>query len=57
LNRRTVYIAIAIAAAAVLFFGWDRLVAIGASTLIVSMLPCLVMCAFDVCATWRGKLR
>lgn len=55
LNRRTLYIGIALAAAAGLFLGWDWLVAIGASALIISLLPCLVMCAFGICASRMCK--
>ena len=50
INRRYIYIGIAIAAAAGLYFGWSWFVAIGISSLILSILPCLVMCALGICA-------
>ena len=33
-----------------LVFGWDWLVAAGVAPLIVSVLPCLAMCAIGLCA-------
>ena len=44
LNRRTLYIALGIGAAAGLFLGWDWLVAIGAAGVIIALAPCLIMC-------------
>ena len=54
-DRRLLYAAVGVAAAAGLFFGWDWLVAVGLSALIISLLPCLVMCALGVCATRMCK--
>lgn len=51
LNRRTLYIGVGIGAAAGLFLGWDWLVAIGAASLIIALAPCLIMCAFGICAS------
>lgn len=55
LNRRTLYIGVGIGAAAGLFLGWDWLVAIGAASLIIALAPCLIMCAFGICASRMGK--
>jgi hypothetical protein len=48
-NRRTLYIALGLAAAAGLVLGWNWLVAVGAASLIVAVAPCLVMCALGLC--------
>ncbi len=53
-NRKVLYIGLGIAAAAGLAFGWDWLVAVGASTLIISVLPCLLMCALGLCMRGKG---
>ena len=38
-----------------LALGWDSIVALGLSTAVISLLPCLAMCAFGVCASLMGK--
>ena len=38
-----------------LVFGWDSLAALGLTTVIVSLLPCLAMCALGVCASRMGR--
>lgn len=38
-----------------LVLGWDSLAALGLTTVIVSLLPCLVMCAAGICASRMGK--
>lgn len=38
-----------------LVLGWDSLVALGASTFILALLPCAVMCALGICASRMGK--
>ena len=38
-----------------LYFGWDSLAAPGLTMLIVSLAPCLLMCALGVCASRMGK--
>ena len=38
-----------------LAFGWDSLAALGLTTVIVSLLPCLAMCTLGVCASRMGK--
>jgi hypothetical protein len=49
------YFGLGIGAAAGLFLGWDWLVAIGTASLIIALAPCLIMCAFGVCATRMCK--
>lgn len=50
-NRRTLTIAaMATAVGTGLFFNWGWLVAIGIAPLILSVLPCLMMCALGLCA-------
>ena len=51
----TVAALVALAVAAGLFLGWDSLVALGVSGLVLSVLPCLVMCALGICASRMGK--
>ena len=38
-----------------LVLGWDSLVALGVSGLILSLLPCLAICALGLCASRMGK--
>ena len=38
-----------------LFFGWSSLAALGVTTFIVSLLPCLAMCALGLCMGRMGK--
>ena len=40
---------------AIFFNGWEWLVAAGVAPVILSTLPCLVMCGFGVCAMCRSK--
>lgn len=42
------------AAAAGLYFGWSSLAAVGLTGVIVSLLPCLVMCAAGLCMSRMG---
>ena len=51
----TISVLVAIVVAAGLFFGWDSLVALGVSGLVLSVLPCLVMCALGICASRTGR--
>ncbi len=51
----TITVLVALAVAAGLFFGWDSLVALGLSGIVLSVLPCLVMCALGICASRMGK--
>jgi hypothetical protein len=42
-----------VATVAGLFFGWGWLVAIGLAPILVSLAPCLLMCALGICmARW-----
>ena len=36
-------------------FGWDWLTAIGVAPLIMSAVPCLIMCALGLCMMGRGR--
>ncbi len=38
-----------------LAFGWDSLAALGLTTVIVSLLPCVLMCAAGLCMSRMGK--
>jgi hypothetical protein len=40
--------------AAGLYFGWNSLAALGLTGVIVSLLPCLLMCAAGVCMSRMG---
>jgi len=51
----TIAVLVAIAVAAGLFFGWDSLVALGVSGIVLSVLPCLAMCALGACASRMGR--
>ena len=51
----TITVLVTLAAAAGLFFGWDSLVALGVSGFVLSLLPCLAMCALGICASRMGK--
>lgn len=51
----TVSALVAAAVGSGLYFGWNSLAALGLTTLIVSLVPCLLMCALGVCASRMGK--
>ena len=54
-SQRSTLIVLAVAAVGSgLVFGWDSLAALGLTTVIVSLLPCLAMCALGVCASRMG---
>lgn len=36
-------------------FGWPALVALGVAPIILSLLPCAVMCAFGLCMIGKGR--
>ncbi len=42
------------ALAAGLYFGWDSLAAVGLTGVIVSLVPCLLMCAAGLCMSRMG---
>ena len=51
IDRRTKLLALAAAAVGTaLYLGWGWLAAAGLTTLIVSLLPCAVMCGLGLCA-------
>jgi hypothetical protein len=54
-KRTAALVSIAIAAlAAGLYFGWSALTALGLTTFIISLLPCVAMCALGICASRMG---
>lgn len=57
LGNRWVLVAAAVLAVAIglSFGGWGWLVAAGLAPIILSTLPCLIMCAFGVCMMCRGE--
>ncbi len=48
-SRRAMIVAGGLLAAAALAAGWPELVAVGVAPLILSVAPCLVMCALGLC--------
>lgn len=52
--RRLILIA-AIAIGAGLLFGWEQLVLFGIAPILISLLPCLVMCGLGVCMMCKNK--
>ena len=46
---------VAAAAGSGLYFGWDSLAALGLTTLIVALAPCVLMCVLGVCASRMGR--
>lgn len=55
-SQRTGIIVLAVAVVGSgLVFGWDSLAALGLTTVIVSLLPCLVMCGAGICMMRMGK--
>lgn len=38
-----------------LVLGWDSLVALGLSSIVLALLPCAAMCALGLCASQMGK--
>lgn len=53
-NRRVLLVLAVVAAVAGLALNWNWLVAIGLAPILLSTLPCLVMCAFGVCMMHRS---
>lgn len=49
-RRVAVVIWLSAAIAASLFLGWGWLVAVGLSSVVLSVLPCVAMCALGLCA-------
>ena len=54
-NRMALGIAGTAVTVAGLSLGWDWLTAIGAAPLILSVAPCLVMCALGMCMMGKGR--
>ena len=56
LSSRNVLIgAAALGVGGSLYFGWNWLVAAGFASIIISLLPCLVMCGLGLCMSRMGK--
>lgn len=53
-NRQKLLAIAVVAATAGLAFNWNWLVAVGLAPILLSTLPCLVMCAFGVCMMCRS---
>ena len=54
-GRRGLLIAGLLAAAGGLWLGWPSLAAAGLAPLLLSVLPCVVMCALGLCMKGRGQ--
>lgn len=53
-NRRGLFIFAGLAIAASLAFNWSWLLAVGIAPILVSVLPCLAMCALGLCMKKAG---
>ena len=53
-GRRTLLVLAVVVTAAGLALNWNWLVAVGLAPILLSTLPCLVMCAFGVCMMCRS---
>lgn len=51
----TVSALVAAAVGSGLYFGWDSLAALGLTTLIVSLVPCMLLCAPGICVSRMDK--
>ena len=54
-NRRALLILAAVVILAGLVLNWNWLVAVGVAPILLSTLPCLVMCAFGVCMMCKAN--
>jgi hypothetical protein len=53
-GRRILFVLAGLAAVAALALSWDWLAAIGVASLLLTALPCLVMCALGLCMHRMG---
>jgi hypothetical protein len=53
-NRRVLAVSGLAVSATGLALGWDRLTAVGIAPLIVSAIPCLIMCGLGLCMMGRN---
>ena len=51
----TLAVLVAAAAGAGLYFGWSSMAALGLTGIVVSLLPCALMCAAGICMSRMGK--
>jgi len=54
-NPRRLLLIAAVAIGAGLLFGWAQLVLFGIAPILISLLPCLVMCGLGVCMMCKNK--
>ncbi|MEX1058553.1 MAG: hypothetical protein WED11_12530 [Natronospirillum sp.] len=54
-NPRRLMLIAAIAIGAGLLFGWEHLVLFGIAPILISLLPCLVMCGLGLCMMSKSK--
>jgi len=54
-GSRGLIVAAIFAVAMGMAFGWPALVALGVAPIILSLLPCAVMCAFGLCMMGKGR--
>ena len=51
LSRRGWVVVLTVLAVAGVVFGWHWLVALGLASIVLSVVPCLIMCALGLCAS------
>lgn len=52
---RRLWLVAAVVVGAGLVFGWEQLVIFGIAPILISLLPCLIMCGLGVCMMCRNK--
>lgn len=52
---RRLWLIAAVVVGAGLVFGWEQLVIFGIAPILISLLPCLIMCGLGVCMMCRNK--
>lgn len=52
---RRLWLIAAVAVGAGLLFGWEQLVIFGIAPILISLLPCLIMCGLGVCMMCKKK--
>jgi hypothetical protein len=53
--RRWLLVAAIVIAVIAMYTGWDWLVTVGAAGFLLSVGPCLVLCALGICMKGKGK--
>lgn len=54
-SDRRLWLVAAVAVGAGLLFGWEQLVIFGIAPILISLLPCLIMCGLGVCMMGKKK--